>query len=105
MDREAWHAVVYGVAGSQTWLSDWIELNYVVLEKILVGTLDSQEIKPVNPKGNQPWMFNGRIDAEAPIIWPPDVKSWLIGRDPDAKEDWRHERMGRTEDEMVWWHH
>ena len=65
----------------------------------------TMEIKPVHPKGNQSWLFNGRIDAEAPILWPPDVKNWLIGKDPDAGKDWRQEEKGMTEDEMVGWHH
>ena len=68
--------------------------------------LEGKEIKPVNPKGNQPWIFIGRPDAEAesPILWPPEVKSWLIGKDPDAGKDWRQEK-GTIEDEMVGWHH
>ena len=78
----------------------------MVLEKILESPLDSKEIKPVNPKGNQPWIFIGRTDAEAetPVLWPPDAKNWLIGKDPDAGNDWRQEK-GMTEDEMVGWHH
>ena len=69
--------------------------------------LDSKEMKPVNPKGNQPWIFIGRTDAEAetPILWPPDVKRWLIGKDSDAGKDWKQEEKGMTEDEMVGWHH
>ena len=69
--------------------------------------LDSKEInKPVNPKGSQPWTFTGRTDAEAEasILWPPDVKSWLTGKDSDAEKDWRQEEKGKTEDEMVGWH-
>ena len=77
----------------------------VVLEKTLESPLDCKEIKPVNPKGNQPWLFIGRTDAEAPTLWPPDVKSWLIGKDPDAGKDWRQEEKGETEDEMAEWHH
>ena len=63
--------------------------------------------EPVHPKGNQSWMFIGRTDAEAeaPILWPPDTKNWLIGKDPDAGKDWGKEEKGTTEDEMVWWHH
>ena len=61
--------------------------------------------KPVNPKGNQSWIFTGRTDAEAPILWPPVSKSWLIGKDPDAGKDWRREEKGMTEDESVGWHH
>ena len=79
----------------------------VVLEKILESPLDCKEIKPVNPKGNQSWVFTGRTDAksEAPVLWPPDVKNWLTGKDPDAGKDWRQEEKGMTEDEMVGWHH
>ena len=79
----------------------------VVLEKILESPLDCKEIKPVDPKGNQSWLFIGRTDAEAeaPIVWPTDVKSRLIGKDPDAGRDWGQEEKGVTEDEMVGWHH
>ena len=77
----------------------------VVLEKTLENPLDHEEIKPVNPKGNQPWIFIGRTDAEIPVLWPSDAKSWLIGKDPDAGKDWRQEEKGMTEDEMVGWHH
>ena len=77
----------------------------VVLVKTLESPLDCEEIKLVSPKGNQPWIFIERTDAEAPILWPPDAKSWLIGKDPDAGKDWRQEEKGVTEDEMVWWHH
>ena len=77
----------------------------VVLEKTLESPLDRKEIKLFNPKGNQSWIFIGRTDAEAPIIWPPDAKSWLIGKDPDAGKDWRQEEKGTGEDEMVGWYH
>ena len=79
----------------------------VVLEKTLESPLDCKEIKPGNPKGNQPWLFIGRTDAEVetPILWPPDAKGWLFGKDPDAGKDWRWEEKGSTEDEMVGWHH
>ena len=79
----------------------------VVLEKTLESPLDSKEIKQVNPKGNQPWIFIERTDAEveAPILWPPDSKSWHIRKDPDAGKDWRQEEKGMTEDEMVGWYH
>ena len=77
----------------------------VVLEKTLESPLECKEIKPVNPKGNQSWIFIGRTDTETPIIWPPDVKDWLLGKDPDAGKDWRWEEKGMTEDEMVGWHH
>ena len=79
----------------------------VVLEKTLESPLDSKEIQAVNPKGNQPWIFIGRTDvkAEAPTLWSPDMKSWLIERDRDAGKDWGQEEKGTTEDEMVGWHH
>ena len=77
----------------------------VILEKTLESPLDCKEIQPGNPKGNQSWIFIGRTDAEAPILWPPDVKNWLIGKDPDAGKDWRQEEKGMTKDEMVGWHH
>ena len=78
----------------------------VVLEKILEIPLDCKEIQPVHPKGNQSWIFIGRTDVEAetPILWPPDVKSWVIWKDPDAGKDWRQEK-GTTEDETAGWHH
>ena len=77
----------------------------VVLEKTLESHLGSKDIKSVNPKGNQPWIFTGRTDAKALILRLPDVKSRLIGKDPDAGKDWRQEEKGTTEDEMVGWHH
>ena len=79
----------------------------VVLEKTLESPLDCKEIQPVHPKGNQACVFIGRTDAEAetPILWPPDVKSWFIGKDPDAWRDWGQEEKGTTEDEMAGWHH
>ena len=75
----------------------------VVLEETLESSLDSKEIKPVNPKRNQHWIFIGRTDAaaEIPILWPPDSKNWLTGKDPDAGKDWRQEEKGMIEDEMV----
>ena len=78
-----------------------------VLKKTLKSSLDCKEIKPVHPKGNQSWIFIGWTDTEAetPILWPPDAKNWLIGKDPDAGKDWRQEEKGMTEDEMVGWHH
>ena len=77
----------------------------VALEKTLESSLDNKEIKSVNPKGNQPSIFIGRTEVEAPILWPPDVKSWLIRKDPDAQKHWRQEEKGTTEDDMVEWHH
>ena len=105
-----------GFSSSHVWM--W-ELNYkkswalknwccwtVVLEKTLESPLDCKEIYLVHPKGNQSWIFIGRSDAEveAPILWPPDAKNWLIWKDPDAGKDWRQEK-GTTEVEMVGWHH
>ena len=89
----------------------WAPKNWcfwtAMLEKTLESSLDCKEIQPVNPKGNQSWIFIGRTDvkAETPIIWPPDAKNWLIGKDPDAGRDWGQEEKGTTEDEMAGWHH
>ena len=89
----------------------WAPKNWcfwtVVLEKTLESPLDCKEIQPVHPKGDQSWMFIGRTDVEAetPLLWPPDVKNWLIGKDPDAGEEWRWEEKGTTEDGMLGWHH
>ena len=79
----------------------------LVLEKIFENLLGCKEVQPVNPKGKQSWVFFGRTDAEAetPVLWPPDMKNWLIGKDPAAGKDWRQEEKGMTEDEMVGWHH
>ena len=87
-------------------LKNWC-LWPVVLEKTLESPLDCKEIKPVNPKVDQPWIFLGRTDAEAeaPILWPSDVKIRLIGKDPDSGKDWGQEEKGATEDGMVGWHH
>ena len=91
------------VKKAEGWRTDAFKL---VLEKTLESPLDSKEVKPVNPKGNQPLIFIGRTDAEAeaPKLWPLDEKSWLIGKDPDAAKDWGQEKKGMTEDEMVGWH-
>ena len=91
----------------ETWaLKNWCFWT-VVLEKTLESPLDCKEIQPVHPKGNQSWIFIGRIvaEAETPILWPPDAKKWLIWKDPDAGKDWRREEKGTTEDEMVGWHY
>ena len=79
----------------------------VVLEKTLESPLDCMEIQPVHSKGDQSWVFIGRtdVDAETPMLWPPDAKSWLFWKDPDAGKDWGQEEKGTTEDEMVGWHH
>ena len=100
-DREAWHPVVHRVTES-----DMTEqLTWLAVGEDSWESLDCKEIKPVNPKGNQPWIFIGRADAEVPILWPPDEKSWLIGKDPDAGKNWSQEEKGTTENEMVGWHH
>ena len=89
----------------------WAPKNWcfwtVVLEKTLESPMDCKEIKPVNPEGNLSWIFIGRTDteAEAPTLWPPDVKKWLTGTDPGAGKEWRREEKGTMEDEMVGWHH
>ena len=105
----------YGFPSGRVWMweldhkESWALNNWcfwtVVLEKTLESPLDSKEIQPVHPKGNQSWIFIGGTDAEAPILWPPDVKNWLIGKDPDTGKDWRQEQKGTTEDERVGRHH
>ena len=107
----------YGFSSSYVWMSEldhkegWTPKNWcfqtVVLEKTSETSLDSKEIKPVNPKGSQPWLLIGRTDAEteAPILWLPDAKSQVIGKDPDARKYWRQEAKGMIADKMVGWHH
>ena len=105
----------YGFSSSHVWVWEldhkegWMLKNWcfwaVMLEKTLDSPLGCKEVKPVHPKGNQPWLFTGRTDAEVPIVWPPEVKSRLIGKHPDAGNNWRQEEKGTTEDEMVGWHH
>ena len=87
-------------------LKDWCFWT-VVVEKTPESPLDCKEIQPVHPKGDQSWVFIGRTDVEAetPVLWPPDAKTWLIWKDPDAGKDWGQEEKGMTEDEMVGWHH
>ena len=97
MDGETMKTVRDYVPGLQNHCRWW-------LQKTLESPLDCKEIKPVHPKGNQPWIFIGKTDAEVPILWPPDAKSWLTGKDPDAGKDWRWEEKGLTEDEMIGWH-
>ena len=106
----------YGFPSTHVWMweldykESWVLKNWcfwtVVLEKIIQSPLDFKEIQPVHPKGNQSCIFTGRTDAEVetPILWPPDVKNWLIWKDPDAGKDWREEK-GTTENKMVIWHH
>ena len=107
----------YGFSSSHVWMweldgeESWVLKNWcfwtVVLEKTLESPLVCKEIQPVHPKGDQSWVFIGRTDvkAETPILWPPDAKNWLIGKDPDAGKDWEQEEKRMTEDEMVGWHH
>ena len=107
----------YGFSSGHLWMREldceesWAPKNWcfwtVVLEKTLESPLDGKEIKWVNPKGTQSWIFIGRTDAEAqtPILWPPDVKNWLIRKDPDAEKDWRREEKGLAEDEMIGLHY
>ena len=117
-DNKAWkYSQSYDFSSGHVWMWElehkegWVLKNWcfwtVVLEKTLESPFDSKEIHPVHPKGNQSWIFIGRTDAEAevPILWPPDTKNWLIGKDPHAGKDWGQEEKGRTEDEMVGWHH
>ena len=102
--------VMYGCE-SWDYKESWAQNNWcfwtVVLEKTLESPLDCKEIELICPKGNQSWIFTEGTDAEAetPILWPPDVKNWLTGKDPDAGKDWRWEGKGMTEDGMVGWHH
>ena len=107
----------YGFSSSHVWMWElddkegWVLKNWyfwtVVLEKTLESPLDCKEIQPVHPKGNQAWIFIGNTEtkAEAPVLWPPNVNSQLIGKDPDARKDWRQEEKGMTEYEMAGWHH
>ena len=107
----------YGFSSGHVWVweldceESWAPKNWrfwtVVLEKTLASPFDCKEIKQVYPNGDQSWIFIGRTDAEAetPVLWPPDVKRWLIWKDPDAGKDWTQEKKGTTEDKMVGWHH
>ena len=107
----------YGFSSNHIWIwelaceESWAPKNWcfwtVVLEKTLESPLDCKGIQPVNPKENQSWLFIERTDveAEALILWPPNIKNWLTGEDPHAGKDWRWEEKGTTEDEMVGWHH
>ena len=99
------HVWMWKLDHEKCWaLKNWL-FWIVVLEKTLESPLDIKEIKLVNTKGNQPWIFIGRTDAEAPILWPSDAKNRLTGKDPDAVKDWGQEKKGSAEDEMVGWHH
>ena len=106
----AFPVVMYGcksrtIKKTECWRIDAFELW--CWKKTLKSPLDCKEIQPVHPKGDQSWVFIGRTDVEGetPILWPPDAKSWLIWKDPDAENDWGQEEKGTTEDEMVGWHH
>ena len=107
----------YGFSSSYVWMWEldceegWVPKNWcfwtVMLEKTLESPLDCKEIQPVHPKGDQSWMFTEGTDVEAetPVLWLPDAKNWLIGKDPDAGKDWGQEEKGTTEDETAGWHH
>ena len=97
-------AIMYGC---ESWIIKQVEWQRIDVFKLGCWRrlLDCKEIKPVHPKGNQSWIFIGRTDAEAPILWPPDEKNRHIGKDPDAGKDWRQEEKGMTEDKMIEWHH
>ena len=114
--KQRHHFANKGFSSSHVWMweldhkEDWVLKTWwsqtAEMEKTPESPLDCKEIKPINPKGNQPWIFFGRTDAEAeaPILWPPNAKSQLVGKDPDAAKNWRQEEKGVTEDEMVGWH-
>ena len=107
----------YGFSRGRVWMweldykESWAPKNWcfwtVVMEKTLESPLDCKEIQPIHPKRDQSWVFFGRtaVETETPILWPPEGKSWLIWKDPDAGKDWGQEEKGTTEDEMVGWHH
>ena len=101
------HVWMWELDDKESWRpKDWCFWT-VVLEKTLESPLNCKEVQPVHPTGNQSWIFTGRTDAEAgaPILWPPDMKNWLIGKDADAEKDWGQKEKGMREDEMVGWHH
>ena len=105
-DFSSSHEWMWELDHKESWaLKNWCFWT-LVLEKTLESPLDSKEIKPVKPRGNQFWLFIGRTDAElqTPILWPPNVTNWLTGKDPDAGKDWRQEEKGTTEGELVGWH-
>ena len=108
---------IAGCSRSRVWMweldhkESWAPKNWcfwtVMLEKTLERPLDCKGVQPVHPKGDQSWTFIGRTvaEAEAPVLWPPEAKGWHIGKGPDAGKDWRQEENGKTEDEMIRWHH
>ena len=105
----------YGFPISYVWMGEldhkegWVPKNWcfqtMVLEKTLQSPLDSKEINPINSKGNQPWIYIGRTEAEIPVLWPPDEKSWLIRKDPDDGKDWEQEKQAVEDEITVRWHH
>jgi len=105
----------YGFSSGHVWMweldyeESWTQKNWcfwtVVLKKTLESPLDCKEIQPVHPEGDLSWAGRTDVEAETPTLWPPDAKSWLIGKDPDARKDWGQEEKGTTENEMVGWHH
>ena len=99
------HVQMWNLNHKEGWAPNNWCFQIVVLEKTLESSLDSKEIKPVNPKRNQPWIFIGRTGAKAPIFWPPNAESWLIEKDPNAGKDCGQEEKGTAEDEMVGWHY
>ena len=105
------NSLLTGLTWELDYKESWVTKNWcfwtMVFEKTLESPLDCKEIQPVHPKGNWSWIFIRRtnVEAETPILWPPDAKNWLIGKDPDAGKDWKQEEKGTTEDEMVGWHH
>ena len=99
------HVQMWELHHKEGWVTKNRCLQTVVLEETLESPLDCKEIQPVHPKGNQSWIFTGRTNAEVSILWPPDVKSWLTGKDPDAGKNWGQEEKGEAEDETVGWHH
>ena len=116
-DNKGLSSQSYGFSSSHVWMweldykESWVPKNWcfwtVVLEKTLESPLDSKDIQPVHPKGDQPWVFFGGndVEAETPILWPVDAKSWLILKDPDTGKDWGQEKKYMAEDEVVGWHH
>ena len=96
---------MWELAHKEDWApKSWL-FQIVVLRKTFESPLDSKAIKAVSPKGNQPWIVIRSTDAEAPLLWPPDAKNWLIRKYPDGGKDWRHEEKMITEGKMIWWHH
>ena len=101
------HVSMWELDYKESWAPKNWRFGTVVLEETLESPLDCKEVQSVHPKRDESWLFTGRtnVEAETPIIWPIDVKNWLIWKDPDAGKDWEQEENGTTEDEMVGWHH